>query len=138
MAVIAIDFDGTLADHRYPKIGFRIADGIETCLALQQAGHKLILLTMRSGDELKAAVRWCTEHGLGNWFGINENPEQENWSKSRKVYAQVYIDDAALGCPLVQPGHEDDRPCVDWPAVQKLLRKRGLLGPAKRKSRKAA
>lgn len=122
--IIAVDFDGTLAEHKYPKIGKQVPGAIETCLQLQECGHKLILLTMRSDDELEEAVEWCRNRGLSGWFGVNENPEQDEWTNSRKVYANHYIDDAAVGCPLVET---DDRPYVDWSKVKAWLTKRGFF-----------
>ena len=129
-AIFAIDFDGTLAEHRYPDIGQLVPHGIPTCLALQQAGHCLILLTMRADDELQDAVLWCRQYGLTDWFGINENPEQHKWTSSPKVYAHHYIDDAALGCPLTQP-HSGRRPYVNWVRVASRLRSMKLLPRAK-------
>lgn len=132
MAIIAIDFDGTLADHKYPKIGHEIPLAVKTCRELQAAGHSLILLTMRSGDELRHAVEWCKERGLGGWYGVNENPSQDSWTESRKVYAHHYIDDAAVGCPLRQ---SEDRPQVDWVKVRRWLAKNGFLNkPVKKAS----
>lgn len=118
--IIAIDFDGTLCEHEYPEIGKEVKLAIKTCKKLQEAGHKLILWTMRGNkpdsQTLKEAVDWCSERGLTFW-GINENPEQKEsgWSNSNKQYANLYIDDAAYGCPLVYP--ETGRPYVDWADV---------------------
>lgn len=92
---------------------------------LVQQGHRLILYTMRSGEHLKAATEWFAAHKLP-LYGVNENPGQHTWTASPKVYAQVYIDDAALGCPVIHP-EGDERPYVDWRAVHSLLRQRGLL-----------
>ena len=111
---ICVDFDGTLAIHEYPKIGEEIPLAVLTCLELQRLGHKLILFTMRDKEELTEAIEWCKIRGLEFW-GINENPEQAEWSVSRKVYANLYIDDAAYGVPLI---HQDScRPYVDWSKV---------------------
>lgn len=123
---IGIDFDGTLVDHQYPRIGQKVPFGIETCLDLIAAGHKLILWTMRSGDTLDDAVAWCQDAGI-DFFGVNSNPTQ-NWSTSPKAYCHLYIDDAALGCPLVSRGHMDGaRDWVDWPAVRLILVEKGVL-----------
>lgn len=116
-AVIAIDFDGTIVEHKYPAIGAPIKGAIETIKELQARGHKIILWTMRSGKELDEAVAYLQENGITPW-GVNQNPEQD-WSTSPKAYAQIYIDDAALGCPLEKKCF--DRPMVYWPAVRKQL-----------------
>ena len=123
--IFAIDFDGTLSQHEYPKIGDEIPGAFDVLSELLNAGHQLVLWTMRSGKELKEAVEWCRARGVDFW-GENENPEQFEWTESPKAYAHIYIDDAALGCPLVYPP-SDDRPFVDWPEVRKRLKKRGYL-----------
>ena len=116
-AIIAIDFDGTIVEHKYPAIGAPIKGAIETIKELQARRHKIILWTMRSGKELDEAVAYLQENGITPW-GVNQNPEQD-WSTSPKAYAQIYIDDAALGCPLEKKCF--DRPMVYWPAVRKQL-----------------
>lgn len=122
-AIIAIDFDGTIVEHKYPAIGAPIKGAIETIKELQARGHKIILWTMRSGRELENAVIYLQENGITPW-GVNRNPEQD-WSDSPKAYAQIYIDDAALGCPLEKKCF--DRPMVYWPTVRRILEHRGLL-----------
>ena len=116
-AIIAIDFDGTIVEHKYPAIGAPIKGAIDTIKELQARGHRIILWTMRSGRELENAVIYLQENGITPW-GVNQNHEQD-WSDSPKAYAQVYIDDAALGCPLEKKG--SDRPMVYWPRVREHL-----------------
>ena len=126
MAYIGIDFDGTLVDHQYPRIGLPVPGAVDTCRDLIAAGHKLILWTMRSGETLFDAVTWCDRAGI-DLFGVNVNPTQD-WSTSPKAYCHIYIDDAALGCPLISHGHMDGaRDYVDWPAVRELLARKGIL-----------
>ena len=55
--------------------------------------------------------------------GINEDPDQKEWTQSPKVYANLYIDDAALGCPLIFNPELSDRPFVNWPEVLLLFSK---------------
>ena len=62
----------------------------------RRAGHKLILLTMRSEKYLQDAVDFCMERS--NW-AVN-NPREMPRTSSPKVYAQLYIDDMALGVPM--------------------------------------
>jgi hypothetical protein len=113
--IIAVDFDGTCCTHEYPKVGRFI--GAESVLAdLVTAGAKLVLWTMRSGQPLEDAVNWFKERGIP-LFGINENPEQKSWTQSPKAYAQIYIDDAALGAPLCE-GLNGERPFIDWHRVR--------------------
>lgn len=124
MAYIAIDFDGTLFEHKYPLIGNEIKYAFDVLKTLRKKGHKLILLTMRSDKELYEAVEACKEKGISFW-AVNDNPDQLSWTSSRKVYAQYYIDDAALGCPLIDNGI--DRPYVDWRGIHELLKENNLL-----------
>lgn len=117
--VIGLDFDGTCVLHEYPLVGQELPRCVPTLMRAQEEGAKIILYTMRSGQQLKDAIDWFSERGIHLW-GINENPDQKKWTTSPKVYAHVYIDDAALGCPLVwSNGH--DRPFVDWIQVSKML-----------------
>ncbi len=95
---IAVDFDGTIVEHRYPKIGKEIPFAIETLLALQQKGHKLILWTCRTGIELEKAIEFCAKKGL-HFYSINRSyPEEDfNGLTSRKIDADIYIDNSNLG-----------------------------------------
>ena len=115
---IAIDFDGTVVRHEYPLVGEDCPFAEKTLKRLVKAGHRLILFTMRHDKELEDAVSWFAERGIP-LFGINENPEQKVWTSSPKAYANLYIDDAALGCPLIENGV--DRAYVDWLAVYNWL-----------------
>lgn len=121
--IIGIDFDGTIVTHEYPRIGTPIKGAIETMSELIENGHHIILWTMRSGQELKDAVDYLSNNGIF-LFGVNKNPEQ-NWSDSPKAYCHIYIDDAALGCPLERLPNQ--RPMVYWPTVRRILEHRGLL-----------
>ena len=96
---IAVDFDGTCVEHDYPEVGLDVEGAVETLKELQSRGHRIILYTMRSGSKLDAAVRWFKERKIALW-AVNENPEQRKWTESPKVYADFYIDDSALGCPI--------------------------------------
>lgn len=115
---IAIDFDGTIVTHEYPKIGSPVPLALETMRELQAKGHEIILWTMRSGEQLKEAVHYVENGGI-ILHGVNENPQQHTWTSSPKAYAHLYIDDAALGCPLYIP--TEGRPYVDWQAVRDNL-----------------
>ena len=131
--IYAIDFDGTLCEDRFPEIGKELPERIEYLKALQKQGHKLILYTMRSGKYLEDAVGWFKERGIPLW-GINENPTQSAWTKSPKVYANMYIDDAACGCPLTYDKLES-RPFVDWDAIKIILLRNGIIRHIESESR---
>ena len=120
---ICVDFDGTCVTHDFPEIGRSV--GAEDVLRrLVGAGHRLILFTMRSGEHLEEAVGWFHEQQIP-LFGVNTNPTQGKWTSSPKAYGQMYIDDAALGVPLLAMGHA--RTFVNWPEVERLLEQRGLF-----------
>ena len=116
--VIALDFDGTVVTHEYPYIGEDIG-AVPVLKELVAAGHQLILFTMRSGKLLDDALAWFERNGI-ELYAVNENPEQVSWTSSAKVYANMYIDDCALGCPI---RFEDGvrRPFVDWKKVREIL-----------------
>lgn len=95
----AIDFDGTVVEHMYPQNGPDVPNAVKVLRALSEKGHKLIINTMRDKLPLKKAQAWFEGHGIPI-FGVNRNPNQY-WTSSPKVYAQIYIDDAALGVPLL-------------------------------------
>lgn len=115
MSFVAVDFDGTIVTHEYPAIGKPVPGAIPILKTLHRLGAKLILWTMRSGKELEEAVAYCKSNGV-EFYGINDNPSQSAWTDSRKVYAPLYIDDAAYGCPLIYP-EDGSRPYVDWDGV---------------------
>ena len=130
---IAIDFDGTCVMHEYPKIGKENEGCVDVLKELVREGHKLILYTMRSGKTLKQAVDWFKERGIPLW-GINENPTQLAWTASPKIYANMYIDDAACGCPLIYDKSKSGRPFVDWNAVKIILLRNGFINYHKSES----
>jgi hydroxymethylpyrimidine pyrophosphatase-like HAD family hydrolase len=95
---IAIDFDGTIVEHKYPKIGKEIPGAFKTLRALAENGHKLILWTYRDGEELQAALDFCMENGIMFWAVNKSYPEEEfNKFLSRKIDANIYIDDKNFG-----------------------------------------
>lgn len=131
--IIAIDFDGTVVTHAYPDVG-KNTGALPVLKRLVAAGHQIILWTMRHDDEVDMskqylfdAVMWFESRGIP-LLGVNKNPDQ-GWSKSPKVYAQLYIDDAALGCPLVFSPKVSDRPFVDWERVAAYLEAEHIIPP---------
>jgi hypothetical protein len=116
---IAIDFDGTCVTHDYPRVGKDIG-AVPVLKKLTDSGHQLILNTMRSGDELADAIQWFIDNDIP-LYGVNENPTQKSWTASPKVYAQLYIDDAALGCPLMFDHAVSNRPFVNWELVDQYI-----------------
>ena len=141
--IIAVDFDGTCVTHEFPEVG-RDIGAVPVLKGLVEKGHKIILYTMRShpnksnqgktlsggiisNDTLQDAIDWFKKNGIPLW-GINENPKQKEWTSSPKIYANIYIDDAALGTPLIYA--KDGglyRPYVDWEQIRILLKIKGVL-----------
>jgi hypothetical protein len=124
---ICVDFDGTCVTHKYPKIGKDIG-AIPVLRKLAGNGHKLILFTMRSGLQLDEAIEWFSTNNIP-LYAAQYNPTQKEWTSSNKCYAQLYIDDAALGCPLKTEVMKNSRPYVDWNVVEHLLKEQGILKP---------
>jgi hypothetical protein len=141
---INIDFDGTVVTHAFPHVGKDIG-AVPVLKALTDAGHQLILFTMRSdraekketgdptimdvtGNFLTDAVNWFKENNIP-LYGIQTNPTQKNWTTSPKSYAEIMIDDSALGCPLSFDETLSHRPFVNWSEVAEMLNSMGLIDP---------
>ena len=98
---IAVDFDGTIVEHRYPEIGKERPFAIATLKRLQKERHLLILWSVREGKRLQEAVDYCRERGL-EFYAVNSNdPDSTSFESSecgcRKVNADIYIDDRSIG-----------------------------------------
>ena len=96
---IAVDFDGTIVEHKYPAIGKPLLFAFETLRKLQEKRHQLILWTYRSGKELDEAVQFCLKNGI-EFYAVNKNYPEEVFHEetiSRKIQADFYIDDRNVG-----------------------------------------
>lgn len=98
---IAVDFDGTIVEHRYPEIGQEIPFATETLKQLIADRHKLILWSVREGALLDEAVKWCKDRGV-EFYAVNKDyPEEKGTSNnnhySRKLKADMFIDDRNIG-----------------------------------------
>lgn len=97
--IIAVDFDGTIVDDAYPKVGKPKLFAFETLKQLVAKGHRLVLWTYRSGKELEDAVVFCKENGI-EFYAVNSSFEGEIFEsdkQSRKINADIFIDDRNLG-----------------------------------------
>src|SRR5690606_41097771 len=96
--IIAVDFDGTIVEDAYPKIGKPLLFAFETLQKLQNEGHRLILWTYRSGEKLDEAVAFCEDNNV-HFYAVNKSfPEEEfDGSFSRKIHADLVIDDRNIG-----------------------------------------
>jgi hydroxymethylpyrimidine pyrophosphatase-like HAD family hydrolase len=96
---IAVDFDGTIVEHKYPEIGKPIIFAFDTLKKLQEQRHQLILWTYRSGKYLDEAVEFCRKNGIV-FYAVNKNYPEEEFDEetiSRKIQADWYIDDRNIG-----------------------------------------
>lgn len=115
--IIAVDFDGTIVEHKYPVIGKEIPFATATLRQLMKDGHKLILWSVREGDLLQEAVDWCEERGV-RFYAVNADLDEDGADKagskhfSRKVKAHMFIDDRNLGG------------LPDWGTIYKMISKR--------------
>jgi hypothetical protein len=124
---IAIDFDGTLVENAYPKIGRPVIFAFDTLKMLQSEGHRLILWSYRHGSELDDAVDFCKKQGI-TFYAVNKSfPEEElNGTQSRKILADIYIDDRNIG-GLYEWGKIYRMISKSDPESKKLKKKGGLL-----------
>lgn len=125
--LIAVDFDGTIVENKYPKIGEPIIFAFETLKKLQGTGHRLILWTYRYGKELDDAVNFCEEHGVV-FYAVNQSfPEEEYDPRvSRKINADIFIDDRNIG-GLVGWGEIYRKVINEEPEHLKSTKKKGLF-----------
>ena len=96
---IAVDFDGTIVEHRYPEIGREIPLATDTLTMHTKEGHRLILWSVREGKLLDEAVEWCRERGV-EFYAVNKDyPEEgrEDRNYSRKLKVEMFIDDRNVG-----------------------------------------
>jgi hypothetical protein len=137
LKLIAVDFDDTVVKQplnaKYPNVGPTIEAAIPVLKELTRVGHRLILWTVRdlAQDGILKAIEWYKDNQI-DLYAVNHRPHEDiedargiRHSNSPKVRANLYIDDAALGCPLIY--EEGWRPYVDWQAVEMHLVAKGYL-----------
>lgn len=115
--IIAVDFDGTIVEHRYPRIGEEIPFAVDTLKLLQQEKHRLILWSVREGELLDEAVEWCKARGL-EFYAVNKDyPEEQEDHQgfSRKLKADLFIDDRNIGG------------LPDWGVIYEMIKGRKTL-----------
>lgn len=105
--IIAVDFDGTLVEHKYPKIGAVIQETLTFVQEAKAKGTKFILHTCRNGKELQEAIDWCKLNGIEPDAVNDDVPEVKNSDfgreKSSKPFAHLYIDDRACTLSMLKP-----------------------------------
>jgi hypothetical protein len=121
---IAVDFDATVVFNDYPYMGGDVPSAVDVLAKLVEAGHELILLTMRADNLLDDAEAWFQANDIPiKYSGCN--PEFE--TGSRKVYAHLYIDDHGACVPLIHNPEEHKKPYVDWEKLEVWLKENGWL-----------
>lgn len=108
--VIGLDFDGTVVKHAYPKVGETLPKCVEYLQEIVSYGGLIVLNTMRGSDTIQDAINWFEKNRI-KLYGVNKNPTQLSWTDSPKPNANIYIDDAAYGCPVTASGY------VNWSIV---------------------
>lgn len=95
---IAVDFDGTIVENKFPGIGKEKIFAFRTLRELQRQGHQIILWTFRTGKQLEEAVEFCRKHGIV-FYAVNKSFPEEIFDDtvSRKIDADIFIDDRNLG-----------------------------------------
>ena len=96
--IIAIDFDGTIVEDKYPAIGKPMIFAFDTMKKMQDDGHRLILWTYRQGEKLEEAVEFCRKNGI-EFYAVNKNFVEEDYTPNvpRKLKADIFIDDRNIG-----------------------------------------
>ena len=124
--IIAVDFDGCIVEHRFPRIGPEVPGARRVIRRLMKEGHRVILWTCRSNYDLIAAIEYVRRTMKLELHGWNSNRLRDEFPGSPKLYADFYIDDKGLGCPLryLATGAQ---PYVNWKSVEKNLEIRGVL-----------
>lgn len=121
--IIAVDFDGTLCENKYPEIGAPNFAVIERLKAEQAAGAKVILWTCRTERHLADAVYWCALQGL-KFDAINENLKssiERYGDDTRKISATEYWDDRAV-YPFREEAAEENKKLKEQiRALKKIL-----------------
>lgn len=121
---IAVDFDGTIVENKFPEIGKPKLFAFETLKKLQQDGHRLILWTYRAEDKLEEAVEFCRKRGV-EFYAVNKSYPEEVFEDniSRKILADIFIDDRNIGGML------------GWGEIYQRLEEQSII-KAKKKKRK--
>lgn len=125
---IAVDFDGTIVENKYPEIGKPRLFAFEAMLKLQEEGHRLILWTYRSGKKLEDAIEFCENRGI-TFYAVNKSYPEEDFDEniSRKILADIFIDDRNYGS-LKGWGEMFQKLSLNKPENNLKKRKSGLFG----------
>ena len=93
--IIAVEFDGTIVEDEYPKIGKERPFAFYILKELQNRGNEIILWTCRTGKDLDSAIQYCQNNGLifnAINSDINASRKEIQTNSAAKVNADTYID----------------------------------------------
>lgn len=113
--IVAIDFDGTIVEDKFPEIGDPIPGAFETLQRMQDKGIRLVLWTCRKGKYLKDAVGFCSKNGI-EFDAVNDNASS-GFRPLPKIVADIYIDDRANSFG----GHTPSEMSDVWRQISKFL-----------------
>jgi ribonucleotide monophosphatase NagD (HAD superfamily) len=97
---IACDYDGTIAFDSYPEVGAVKEYASVVLRRVKEAGGQIIIWTCRTGKDAEEVKKKLADAGI-EYDAFNDNlPETQLMfpDNSRKVFADVYIDDKANFC----------------------------------------
>ena len=141
---IFLDFDGTVVEHEYPKIGRCNYGSIEVIKKLQDAGHRIILNTYRIecegthfddalsvlNDDYWMLLRRQTRMDefemtpITEWCETKRHPHAWDWETMLST-TDIYIDDIAYGIPL-KPACMTTGMMVDWDVLDSQFKEYGI------------
>ena len=107
---IAVDFDGTIVENQYPKIGPEIPGALNTLRELEDLGHQIILCQVRKGRYLDQAVEYCRENGVDLWDQEETLQRDTKWHISNRAIGDLIVSDRQ----------------TDWNRIRQILRSRGV------------
>ena len=100
--IIAVDFDGTVVEHRYPEIGEERLFAIDTLKAFMREGHQLVLWSVREGKLLDDAVEWCRQRGV-EFYAVTKTslkkiPARTNTMQGSSGLTSSSMTETSAGC----------------------------------------
>ena len=118
--LIGVDLDGTILEPRYPELGLPLPNAARVLKRLVKHGHQLMLWTCRTGADLEEARRIVEEDMGVPLHSVNRNRAGDRYQSSPKAWADVYVDDSALGAPLTRYRRRGGR--VDYWRARDMIR----------------
>ncbi len=126
--VICVDFDGTITtDPGFSEDPLELQlDCKEILLQMHRDGIRLVLWTCRTDWALDAAIEFLKKEGLYHIFDkVNEQCDEVTEAfapyVSRKLGADVYLDDKNLGASYIVGYTEKGKTIIDWEEIRRLI-----------------